>query len=679
MKYPPIIKDYPHFLHGGDYNPEQWLHIPGTIDEDFRIAEKAHVNSLSIGIFSWGELEPEEGRFEFGWLDDIMDRMARQNMKAVLATPSGAKPNWMAQRYPEIRRINREGRREPQNGRHNHCFTSPVYREKTALINEKLAERYKNHPALGVWHISNEFSGECYCDYCKNAFRHWLQRKYTTLENLNQAWWSRFWSHTYTSWSQIDDIDGSVHGLVLDFRRFCSDQTADFIRNETAPLRRLSPNTPITTNLMGTFFWLDYRRLAKELDVISWDNYPAYHGRADMAGIGAHTSFVHDLNRGMKGGKPFMLMESCPSATNWMHVNKLLKPGIHKLKSLQAVAHGADTVQYFQYRKSRGSCEKFHGAVIDHVGHEKTRVFGEIAEVGAALEKLAPVVGTVQPAQAAIIFDWENRWILEEAAGPRRNMHEPFVVDNYAAFWAKGVPVDVIGMDDDFSKYKLLVAPMLYLLKPGVAERLRAFVQNGGTLVGTFLTGITDENDLCHLGGWPGAGLREVFGLWAEEIDYLYDEESNRLLMSAGNALNLAGEFKARLACDLIHAESAKVLATYGDDFYAGRPALTCNSFGAGKAYYLAARAEAPFLRSFYAALFQQLGLEPALDAQLPEGVTAQVRTDGQRRFIFLLNFTGNPQTVKPAKGKYVDMVTGATLPAEIALPAYGSMVVEAL
>ncbi len=511
-RYMPISSKFPHIIHGGDYNPEQWLETPEIIAEDFRLMKLAHCNVMTVGIFSWMALEPEEGKYNFGWLDNIMDRLAQNGMMAILATPSGAKPPWMSQKYPEILRTQADRFKDLHGGRHNHCFTSPIYRKKVNQINGMLAERYGKHPALILWHISNEYSGECHCRLCQEAFRNFLRKKYENdIEKLNHEWWTGFWSHRYTDWSQIESPsprgEHETHGLILDWKRFVSHQTIDFFKNEIKPLRELTPEVPVTTNLMGTFPGIEYRELAKELDVVSWDNYPTWHTteQPDWK-IAARTSFIHDLNRSLKQGKPFMMMESTPSTVNWQKVNKLKRPGMHMLSSLQAVAHGSDTVQYFQWRKSRGSFEKFHGAVVDHVGHENTRVFRDVAQVGQALEKLDEVVGTTVHPQVAIIFDWENRWAIEEAQALARDrvQYEETCIAHYTAFWKQGVPVDIIGAREDFSQYKLVIAPMLYMTHPGVGERIEAFVNEGGTFVTTYWSGIVNENDLCHLGGFPG-------------------------------------------------------------------------------------------------------------------------------------------------------------------------------
>ncbi len=681
-RYPPINPKCPHFLHGGDYNPEQWLHAPEVLKDDLRLMKLAHCNAMTVGVFSWAALEPEEGQFAFTWLDRVLDDLANNGVFAVLATPSGARPAWMSQKYPEVLRVNADRTRILHGARHNHCYTSPVYREKTALINRKLAERYKDHPALLVWHISNEYGGECHCGLCQDAFRAWLKKRYASLEALNQAWWTAFWSHTYSDWLQIESPsphgEWAVHGLNLDWKRFVTHQTIEFMKNEIAPLREITPNVPVTTNMMGTHAGLNYWKLAAELDVVSWDSYPAWHGVDEDWQLGSSVSFIHDIYRCMKGGKPFMLMESTPSTVNWQEVCKLKRPGMHRLSSLQAVAHGADTVQYFQWRKSRGSFEKFHGAVVDHVGHENTRVFREVTDVGQILEKLYAIIGTTVHPEVAIIYDWENEWAIGDLQGLSRNRRDygGTCAAQYRPFWSRGVPVDVIDMDCDFGGYRLLIAPMLYMIRPGVAERIEQFVRKGGTFVATYWSGIVNESDLCFLGGFPGP-LRKVLGIWAEEIDALYDGQTNVVIPAAKSGLKLTGRYKTRELCDVIHVESAQVLAKYAMDFYKGRPSLTVNTCGKGKAYYIASRNDDRFHEDFYGGLTRGLGLKRVLGATLPKGVTAQLRTDGKDDFVFLLNFQPAPRKVNLARESVVDMLTGKTVKGTVALPGYGSCVLR--
>ena len=362
--YGPINSKMTSMIHGGDYSAEQWIDYEGIWEEDFRLMNISQCNTMSIGIFSWMSLEPEEGKYNFEWMDEIMNRLAAEGKYAVLATPSGAKPIWMSKTYPEVLRVNADRTKNLHGMRHNHCYTSPVYRDKTRQMNEHLAIRYKDHPALLVWHISNEFGGECHCDLCQDAFRGWLKRKYKNdLDLLNHSWWTSFWSHKYTDWNQIESPSPigeiNVHGHNLDWKRFVTYQTTEFMLNEMKPLREITPDVPITTNFLATWLNLNYWELAKPLDVISWDNYPSWHKDANEEAIACEVAFTHDLNRCFKGGKPFMLMESTPSTTNWQDVSKLKRPGMHLVSSLQAVAHGADTVQYFQWRKSRGALKNF--------------------------------------------------------------------------------------------------------------------------------------------------------------------------------------------------------------------------------------------------------------------------------------------------------------------------------
>ncbi|MNM63075.1 Beta-galactosidase BglY [compost metagenome] len=662
--FKPISPKLTGFMHGADYNPDQWQHAPEVLEEDIRLMKLAKCNVMAVGIFAWAALEPEEGTFTFEWLDRVLDTFAENGIYAWLATPSGARPAWMSEKYPEVLRVEKNRVRNLQGGRHNHCYSSPVYREKVTIMNSKLAERYADHPAVIGWHISNEYGGECHCNYCQEHFRKWLQEKYGTLGALNHAWWATFWSHTYTSWLQIESPaphgENMVHGHNLDWRRFVTDRTVDFCKHEIAPLKAVRPDLPVTTNMMDWFDGLDYRKFADVLDVISWDAYPTWHDLQEPGKLAAWFSFNHDLFRSLKGGQPFLLMESTPSLTNWQPVSKLKRPGMHKLSSLQAVAHGSDSVQYFQWRKSRGSSEKFHGAVVDHVGTEHTRVFRDVAHLGDTLERLAEIVGSSVPAETAIIADWDNRWAVNDAQGPlnRGIEYEQTVMQHYRAFWELGVPVDIIGSGDDLSKYKLIVAPMMYLVTEKAGAAIEAFVAGGGTFVTTYWSGIVNESDLCHQGGFPGP-LRKTLGIWSEEIEGLHSGETNQVLMKENNGLGLSGSYESYDLCDLIHLEGAVALAEYQEDFYAGRPALTEHAFGEGTAYYLATRAKEPFYDAFYDKLIQKAGIRRAVDAELPQGVTAQVRTDGTQEYLFLLNFSDRDVTIQLNRRGYTDLETG--------------------
>ena len=642
-KFPPIAASFPHMIHGGDYNPEQWLKRKDEIwKEDMRLAKLANINSLSVGIFSWTALEPAEGEYHFEWLDEIINLMAENNMAVILATPSGARPAWMSQKYPEVLRVNAMRQKNLHGERHNHCLSSPVYREKVLALNTRLAERYGNHPALGVWHISNEYGGECHCPLCQEKFRAWLKARYQNLDALNEAWWTSFWSHTYTDWSQVESPgplgETNTHGLNLDWKRFTTEQFVDFYLHEISPLKKVNPKIPCTTNLMGTYPGIDYFRLAEVMDLVSWDNYPQWTGTEKDTDIGICTSFRHDLTRGLKA-RPFMLMESSPSATNWRPVAKLHRPGVHMLQCMQAVAHGADTIQYFQYRKSRGSSEKFHGAVVDHEGSEKARVFKDVASVGERLQSLDDLAGTDTPSAVALVYDWNVRWALDDIKGllQKNTNYEQTVLDHYAAFWQMGIPVDIIDSSRSLEGYELVIAPMLYMLRPHFAEALDAFVQKGGTYAATYVTGYVNESDLCFRGGFPGP-LRKCLGIWAEEIDALYPEDRNSIQWNGKS-------YEVFDLCEQIHAENAEVLGTYGSDFYAQKPALTMNSYGAGKAYFIAARTGRDFLMDFYDHVTKELGIHRALE-NLPQGVTAQIRSDGKKDHVFVMNFTPKSQII---------------------------------
>lgn len=687
----------PKLWHGADYNPDQWLDYPGVFEEDIRLMKLAKCNVVSLGIFSWSMLEPEENVYRFEWMDHIIDKLYENGIYTILATPSAAKPAWLAAKYPEVLRVDSERRRQLYGERHNHCYSSPVYREKITNINTLLAKRYANHPGIVLWHISNELSGDCHCPLCQEEFRKWLKQRYVTLERLNHEWWNKFWSHEYTDWSQIESpsplSNNAYQGLELDWKRFVTQRTIDFLNVEKEPLKLYTPHIPVTTNFMGLYDGLDYFKIAQELDVISWDSYPQWHfgqksenpdafyewNPGDDVRLGAHISMLHTLYRSLLN-KPFLLMESTPSMTNWQSISKLKKPHMHYLSSMQAIAHGSDSVQYFQWRKSRGGFEKLHGAVVDHCGHEHTRVFREVQALGEDLEKLHQVAGSTIQTEVAILFDWENRWALEGSMGPRNAgmKYVDTVLNQYIPFWKKGISVDIIDQSYDLSKYKLVITPMMYMVREGVAEKIDAFVKAGGTLVTTCWSGIVNESDLCFLDGFPGP-LKDTLGIWAEEIDALADAQSNTIEWLPDNELNLTGKHTVKYLCELIHTREAKVLARYCEDFYKGMPAITVNERGKGKAYYIATTTGVDCNRVLYNKLIDELNLEQAIQCELPQGVTATKRESDQGTFIFIMNFNEHSVEVEVDTKLYKEACVEEAINDKLILGAYGVKVLEAI
>ena len=657
---------FPTVLHGGDYNPEQW---PETVwDDDVRLMQEAHINVATVPVFGWVSLQPDEDTFTFEWLDRVLDKLHAGGISACLATATASVPAWLDQKYPDVLQVGSDGLKKKHGGRHVFCPNSPNFRRLSVGLARRLAERYKDHPALLVWHVSNEYGNYCYCDQCAAAFRGWLQHRYGSLDELNDRWTTRFWGHTYTDWSQIEtptrNGERSMQALLIDYDRFQSESILNCYKAEAAVLREITPHIPVTTNLMGTFKPLDYHQWAAEMDIVSWDSYPPRG--ADPSWI----AFTHDLMRGLKQGQPWMLMEQTPSQQNWQAYNALKRPGIMRLWSYQAMAHGADTVMYFQWRRSRGAQEKYHGAVVEHVGTSKPRVFQEVAQLGRELEALGTrTLGGRVPCQVALLFDWDNWWAVEYSSGPSVDLkYVDQVAAWYKALHALGSPVEVVSPDADLSPYKVVLAPVLYMVKPGVAERLTAFTQAGGTFLTTYFSGLVDENDRVYLGGYPGP-LREMLGIWSEEIDVLSPQESNEAIFTEPFGA-LHGAYTARLLCDRVHPEGARVLATYGQDFYAGEPVLTVNAFGAGRAYYLATALEPNALIELTAQLCAEAGVSGLLPGRPAPGleVSARVSPAGET-LLYLLNHAEREITQPLPPGSYTDLLTGEAMAGEAELP----------
>lgn len=666
-------------LYGGDYNPNQW---PKEIwSEDMRIFKEAHINSATINVFSWAKIQPSEHEYYFDELDEMIEMLSKENYDIVLATSTAAMPAWMYKRYPEVGHVDYEGRRHKFGARHNNCPSSEIFRKYAARLAGKLAERYGDNPHVTCWHVNNEYGNYCYCDQCEAAFRVWVKDKYQTIEAVNKAWNMEFWGHTLYDFDEIvvpnalsegisvlNVLTGeTAHktafaGISLDYCRFMSDSRLETFKLEKAAIRAFDKKTPITTNLMGTYKGLDYFKWAKELDIVSWDNYPSYDTPWSKVAM------THDLMRGVKDQQPFMLMEQTPSQQNWQAYNSLKKPGQMRAQSYQTIAHGADTIQFFQLRRSIGACEKFHGAVIEHVGTENTRVFRETAELGEELSRLSEIIDARSVSEVGLLFDWDNYWALEYTSGPSVDLtYVDQIHQYYRYFYEQNISVDLLGVEADFSSYKVLVAPVLYMVKEGMAEALEAFVKQGGILITGFMSGIVDQSDNVHLGGYPGP-LRELCGIWAEEIDALAPEQKNGVRFTDGTTGS------ARLLCDILHLEGAECLASYTTNFYADTPAVTRNQFGEGYVYYVGTELEPKLLAKVLATATAQAQVSPVITEATQLEVTRRQK-DGVN-YYFIMNFTEEAQPLPAYFVGKTDLLQGKVLAAHD-LPQYTTYLVK--
>jgi beta-galactosidase len=629
--------------YGGDYNPEQW---PRDVwDDDVRLMRRAGVTVATVGVFSWARLEPRDGEFDFEWLDDVLDRLHTGGVRVDLATATASPPPWLALAHPEMLPVTEEGVRLSVGSRQHYSPSSAVYRRFADRLVRRLAERYAGHPALEAWHVNNELACHVprdYSDESAAAFRAWLTTKYGTVETLNEAWGTQFWSQGYSSFDEVMPPRAAPTlknpTQLLDFDRFSSDAWLGVYEAEAAILREVSPGVLITTNFMGFFKGLDYWRHAEALDFVSDDHYP---DPADPAApvIAAAT---RDLIRSLAGG-PWILMEQATSAVNWRARNAAKPDGMHRLLSLQAVARGADGIMQFQWRQSKAGAEKFHSGMVPHAG-EDSRIFRETVALGEELGALADVVGTRQQAPVAILFDWDSWWAIEQDATPSDLAYPTVVLRWYRELWRRGVLVDFARPGSDLSGYSVVIAPATHVLSNASLEGLAAFTRSGGRLVVGYQTGILDEDLHVHLGGYLGA-LRDVLGVRVEEFAPPAAPSISGgpvpMLEIAGLAAGTATEWG-----EIVRIDGAEVRSTFVGGMLDGLPAVTRNPAGDGVAWYVATAPED--LAAVVDEVLHSAGVAPEVPG-LPEGVEAVRRGDR----LFLLNW--NPEPVD---------VSGTPLPA---------------
>ena len=651
----PLFAKLPKLIHGCDYNPEQWLDEPKILEEDIRLMKEAGMNTATLGVFSWSTLEPTEGQFNFQWLRQIIDNLYNQGIYTILATPTAARPAWLDQKYPEAMRVAATGVRNHHGVRHNFCPSAPAFRQRAEIIIRAIAHEFGNHPAVLLWHINNEIGGECWCEYCRARFTTFLKDRYGDIQTLNKQWWTTFWSHTYNNFEQVEppwrNGETTIHGLNLDWKRFTTWSMTDYVKFESAILREITPHIPQTNNFMHLYPGLDYHKFHEPIDIVSWDSYPHWENdKETMFETAMDPSFDHGVMRGLKPKTPFMLMESVPSFVNWHPYNRAKKPGTHLLSAIQAIACGADSVQYFQWRAGRGSFEQYHGAVLTHSGRTDTRAFQDVKELSGVMEKISDVVGLTIPAQAALLFDWDNRWAIKDAKVLSDNTknYELTCRHWYTALQQLGAETNIISPLSNWEDYKLVVVPMMYMLKPNFASRLENYVKNGGTVLATYFTGWVNENTLCWLGGFPGDGLAKVFGLRADEIDTLYPSQTN--------AVNLGDTtYKVNDYAEILTPDTAQSLASYTQDFYANTPAITINQYGKGTAIYVGARLEHEGNIAIATKAMEKASIPVN---RLPQDVEYHLRSGGDKKLGFWLNWGVAPATVNlPAPG--TDLLSG--------------------
>ncbi|MCF2130245.1 beta-galactosidase [Strepomyces sp. STD 3.1] len=648
----------PRLAFGADYNPEQW---PREVwEEDVRLMREAGVTIVSLGIFSWARLQPGPDTWDFGWLDDVMDLLHEHGVGVDLATATASPPPWLTTAHPEILPVTDRGETLSPGARQHWRPTSPVFREHALRLVREMATRYAGHPALVAWHVNNELGCHNVYDYSDDAtraFRDWLRARYGTLDALNHAWGTAFWSQRYSDWEQIlpPRLAASHPNPTqqLDFKRFSSDALKEHLRAERDLLRELTPGTPVTTNFMvmpGTK-GMNYADWAAEVDFVANDHYVVPSGRERD-----ELSFSANLTSGIAGGRPWFLMEHSTSAVNWQPVNLAKRPGELARDSLTHVAHGADAVCFFQWRQSAAGAEKYHSAMVPHAGPDSD-VFRAVTALGSTLGALAPVAGSErEPAEVGILFDWESWWASEQDSHPTSLLdYHREALDWYSALLSLGVRADVVTTGADLGRHRVLIAPVLHMVPAGTAKDLTRYAEQGGHLVTTYFSGVVDENDHVWLGGYPGA-LRDLLGIRVEEFGPL----------PAGERVELDDATTGDLWTDQITvtAPETEVLARYRTGTHAGRPAVTRRPTGSGSAAYVSTRLGAAGLASLLPRLLEPAGVASDLPAEVRGAVETTVRRGPGGRFLFLVNRTDAAVTVPRVAGEALagDLGTDGTL-----------------
>ena len=676
---------------GVDYYPEQWVFpFGGTAENpeaqwerDAELMASAGFNIVRIGEFSWGLCETADGQFDFGWLQRVMDVLGKHKIQVILGTPTAAPPAWLTQAHPEILPVDETGRVKHGGTRRAVCLNSDVYWNYSKRLVEKMARALGDHPQLVAWQIDNSLGGHftesAFNDDTRRDWHLWLEAKYETIERLNELMGLRHWGQIVSAWNQVPMpmAAPTVHNpaLVLNWNRFCSDTIVQFVKMQADILREITPERPVTTNLRALRHRFDHFDLAAELDFVAIENTASI--KAKPAEIACEIDMLRSLKktnvRTPDGDSGFWVMEQKAGNVSWQDVNSLVRPGVLRMFAYQLISRGANAILFFRWRQPRVGTEIFHGAVLPHNLAGSRRVFDEIAHLGEELKVLAPALkDTKVSADVCILFSHDSEWVLAQPNQPTKlfNLREHIQLI-YNSLHDRNVLVDFARPNEDLAKYKIVFAPSLHLLSDGEADRLKLYVQNGGTLISTFNTGLVNENNIAPDNGYPH-DLTDLFGLEVQEFDMLPPGEDNHLTFKG--AFQTSHMHPARVWCDLIEPKGCQILATFGKDFYAGKPAITMNTFGLGKAIYIGTQSHQHFYHDLVAWLRQMSGLHPLL--KVPENIEVSMREKEGSRVYFLLNHQASPVRIQFYKPMH-DFLTGQNIVGNYDLPPHGVLVID--
>ena len=664
------------FAFGVDYYPEHW---PETRwPEDARLMAEAGMNVVRLAEFAWAKLEPKEGSFDFAWLDRAIQILAEHDIQVVLGTPTASAPPWIMNKDTMLFRVDENGVRMSYGYRREYCPSHPLYHELSERIVTHMAEHYVGHPNVIGWQIDNEFGDRCYCEVCRERFQDWLEEKYGSLERLNDAWGTIFWSHVYNDWPEVPVplTTGEPHnpGLALDFKRFASDVYVRYQKMQIDILRERCPEHFITHNLMGFGYpQLDYFELAKDLDFVSWDNYPRGFWVTQRELDESALALSHDTMRGLKG-ENFWVMEQQAGPSGWETLGVSPRPGELRLWAYQAVAHGADGMVFFRWRTARFGAEEYWHGVLDHDGRPRRR-YKEVKRMGKELARVGEKMrGSRLEAEVAMGLSYDARFAFQIQGNNLGLSYPEHFGRWYRALHGEGVNVDIVQPSADISAYKLVIVPSLYVVSHEETRRLEQFVEGGGVLVLTFRSGVKDVRNRVVNAPLPGL-LAELCGIEVAEYDSLTPDMHNRL--------EFEGEFKRSSAaptvgvwCDVLEPRGAEVVARYTEDYYAGEPAVTRHSVGAGQVVYVGTMGDAALYDTLVPWLLELSHAEPPL--RTPAGVEVSERRQGETRLLFLLNHTAAPQEVA-LEGRYNNLLEAEALEGSVTIAPKDVLILQKL